>query len=112
MADQNDTETPRDRLRAAIFSDHQFKRKSVSIFGTDVELRQPSLAEIQTVAGANFTVVDILLKYGYVPGTNTKAFDEADREALGNLPATTWIKVVADNFAELATIDSEEAAKN
>jgi len=85
------------------------------LFGQEIELRPPSvkdaieMAESQNDAGV---LVDLLIRYAYVPGTNERVFEEGDREIINNWPVGSWIKEFMDKMNKLSNLDLEEARKN
>lgn len=89
MADTN-TETPsRDDIRAAVFATKKLASEIVDFFGTKIELRQPRLSDIiaiQNTEDRKSAIVDTLIRYAYVPGTDTKLFEESDQASFLEMP--------------------------
>lgn len=80
----------RDSVRSAIFANAgKYRKETLSFFGTEIELRQPSLGaiiEAKEAANSQNAIINTLIRYAYVPGTNVKVFEDADEEALRELP--------------------------
>lgn len=79
----------RDLIRAAILKTRRPDRVIVSFFGEDIEIRQPILKDVLANADnpdKESAVIDMLIKYAYIPGTEERIFEEADAEALKSQP--------------------------
>jgi len=109
MADRND-------LRKYLLASKPFKTEKVTLFGQEIELRQPSVRDAFALAQEkdenSQLLVDILIKYAYVPGTDERVFEEGDREAILQWPVGDWVKELTDKFISLSGVDVEEARKN
>lgn len=80
----------RDELRAKIFGTKTDTAR-VAFNGAEVEIRQPTLGEILSIQNASkddiaTATVDMLIKYTYMPDSDIRVFEFADREALLSLP--------------------------
>lgn len=108
------SEPTRDDIRSAIFSTKTFEEKEQELFGQKVVIRQPSLGEIIDYQDSDKDtgVIDLLIGYCFVPGTNKRVFEEADRAGLKRLPFNADLVKVTENFAELTGIDMEDAGGN
>lgn len=109
----------RDELRAAIFAAENKKPKSmeITLFGQKVEIRQPTVGEVTKMMDAagkpnQSAIVSILTTYCYVPGTNEKVFDPADRESLLDMPSGQWLTDLNASIEELTAVNVKEAEKN
>jgi hypothetical protein len=108
----------RDTLRGAIFSGSSFKRESIVLFGQEIEVRQPSveqlrkLSDISKSAKDKNAIINLMIDYTYVPGTDEKVFEQADYEQLSNLPAGDWLITYQKAWVRLAGINEEELEKN
>lgn len=106
----------RDELRAAIFSAQNTLRKTVIIqmFDVDVEVRQPSLKELQAMATdkTGQAIAMGLVTYCYVPGTNDHLFTKEDADAIMDLPAGPWLEQFNKAMESLTGIKLREAEKN
>lgn len=107
-------------IRAAIFADENRKpgRKVITLFGQEVEIRQPTLAQITKLGKASAAndkippIVRIMIEYIYVPGTEDKIFDIADAEQLATMPSGKWLSDLNKAIEELTGVDVEAAEKN
>jgi len=106
----------RDELRAAIFANTKPKTLEVEFFGQKLELRQPTVGEVEELqrdeSDRKHTAINTLIRYAYVPGTEEKAFDDADIEALRALPWGKDFTNVVTSIAELTGIDIGSGEKN
>jgi hypothetical protein len=109
----------RQDLRASIFKSDNKKTKSavITLFGEEVEIRQPTLAQIAKLGRqAQDTkippVVRIMIEYIYVPGTDEKVFETGDAEQLASLPSGQWLNDLNRAIEELTGVDVKEAEKN
>lgn len=105
----------RAELRKNLFKSRKFKSKLVNIFDTEVEIRQPSLGEVldqQDEADQKKALLNILVKYCYVPGTNEKLFEEGDLGAILEWPIDSWFAQVSQAVTELTNIDIGQAEGN
>jgi hypothetical protein len=105
----------RDDIRQAIFDKASTrKRKIVTFLGVDFELLQPNVAEMLALAdkGSLFGLSEILIRFAYVPGTEIRVFESADKEMLENLPFSTEVRDIVDAFNSLSFANVGEAEKN
>lgn len=110
----------RKALRDAIFSEKNRKpaSKQITIFGQVVEIRQPTLSQINNLGKASAAndktppFVRMLTEYIFVPGTNEKVFDIADADSLTNMPSGPWIMEINKAVEELTGVDVRAAEKN
>lgn len=105
----------KDDIRSKILSSDSKKGKAevIKFFGTEIEIRQPTLRDLVNYAGKEKTsFVDTLLEYAYVPGTNEKVFEEADRDGLLDLPFGEDAQRVGDVIAKFTNMSVDTAVKN
>lgn len=80
----------RDELRAKIFGNTNERNViPVTFFGADIELRQPALEDIlraQQIENREAAIIQTLVDYAYVPGTEEKAFEDGDAESFKKMP--------------------------
>lgn len=80
----------RDAVRAKILgTSHKPKSRTVPFFGTEIELRQPTLGEVlaqQNTEDRKSVLIQLLISRAYIPGTDTRVFDDADADGLATLP--------------------------
>lgn len=114
MSKSSDT---RDQLRARIFSadNRKFRSEVVEFFGMEVEVRQPSLGQIlnaQNMDDRREAIIKIIIDYCYVPGTNERVFEAADRDSLMALPFGEDILRVNEAITRMTQIDVAGERKN
>lgn len=88
------------------------KRKLITLFGSDIELQQPTLRAIldaQKVQDDKARSVDMIIGYTYVPGTNEKVFEPADSEVILNWPFDKELLDLQLAVAELTGVDIQTA---
>jgi hypothetical protein len=103
----------RDKLRAQIFSAESKapKKKAITLFGTDVEIRQPTLQQIlasQSNPDRAAGVVEILINFCFVPETNEPVFGEEDRDSLLSMPFGKDFVTASEAIGELTNINLME----
>ena len=103
----------RKELRARLIGDrHDPDSKVVSLFGVEIELRQPTLLAILEARehdDEKTRTTDVFLKYAFVPGTDELIFEEADRDTILNWPFTEELLAVQTTIADLTGIDLGDA---
>jgi len=111
----------RDALRAKLFSGETSKPKTkdVIFFGQKIELHQPPVRLILAMkndpdADRASQMIDMVVKYAYVPGTDELVFDDSDKDTLLGMPFGGDFTRLSTAIAELTDIDflGEKAAKN
>lgn len=106
----------RDDIRKAIFASNTTESKTISFFGQQVEVRQPSFQEVMTSASSDSDPVqasiNMMMLYCYVPGTDEKVFEEADRDSLAKLPLNSDMATMQKTIADLSKIDVSAELKN
>jgi hypothetical protein len=98
----------RDDLRSRIFSAHSIRKLEVQFFGATVELRQPTLNDIisaQTSEERQSAVIDTLVRYAYVPGTEQRIFEDTDVESLKALPFGADFIRISNALEELTEVN-------
>ncbi len=105
----------RDQIRAKIFTTHELAIRRVEFFGSDIELRQPTLNDVMTIQEAARTtedgeipkssIVAVLLQYAFVPGTNEKVFEEGDADAIMDLPFGADMTRITSALSELTDVN-------
>jgi hypothetical protein len=98
----------RDDIRSKIFSPKKLKSKVVNFFGTEIEIRQSRLSDIVSAAAKEDregAVIDQLIDSAYIPGTDTKVFDDADRDSLLQLPFGNDFMAVNQAILELTQVN-------
>jgi len=110
------TEHPtRESIREQIFSKKNFATRELDLYGAKVEIRQPSLGMIldaQRNDDTKAAIVELLIRYTFVPGTEDHVFEEADAEGLLNLPFGPELSNLNKIITELTDIDVLGEEKN
>lgn len=91
MTDQPNKQAPmtRDEMRAKILATKPIDKRLVTFQGVEIELRQPLLGDVLKAAdqvNRESAVIDTLIKYAYIPGTDERIFEEGDAEAFKQMP--------------------------
>ena len=108
----------RDELRAQIFSSESRKpeAKVIEFFGSEVEVRQPSLSTILGAQTGNKserdTIIVMIIDQTFVPGTNEKVFESADRDQLVSMPYGTDMNRMSRALNELTDLATDAAEGN
>jgi len=90
------------------------KRTPITLFGIKIELQQPTLRailDVQEVEDTKERSTGMIIDYAYVPGSNEKIFEPADREVILNWPFNNELVELQVAIAKLTGIDIEEAEK-
>lgn len=98
----------RDTIRGKIFASKEFDKRIVDFFGEKIELRQPSLGlvlQVQDEEDRKSAVIDTLVKYAYVPGTDEKVFESGDEDSLLALPFGPDFIRVSNALEELTKVN-------
>lgn len=103
----------RDKLRAAVMATQPNRRETIEFNGHQVEVRQPNIRTILALGeSGKFDAVSFLIGHAYVPGTDEKLFEEADRDGLLNKPFGEDFRKIVEAMNKVMNIDVKEAAKN
>lgn len=111
----------RDELRGKIFSNikKRFRRKKVEFAGVELEIRQPSVKDMLNLRNANeggddlqAAMVTMIVNHCYIPDTDERVFEEADREQLLSMPFDKGFADINNAIAEMTGVDIEGSAKN
>lgn len=98
----------RNELRSKVLATQKPKSKIVKFFGEDIELRQPLLSDIfkaQENPDRQVSVIQTLIQYAYVPGTDERLFEEADEAVLMSQPFGSDFVAISETLAELTTVN-------
>lgn len=111
MADEQKKLT-RDEMRASIFKDKVVAKETIEFFGTQIEMRQPRLSDIMAIkkvaeeeGGNQSAIVDTLVRYAYVPGTEEKLFEEGDAAQFLAMPFGPDLIRVSDALERLTQVN-------
>lgn len=109
------SQSKRDAIRAAVFA-KKAKRKTVPYAGMEVEVLQPTIGDALGSAGLqgeekqNY-MIEMLIKYVYVPSENVKVFEEADREGLRSQPFDSEMMGIVNAINELMGLSDSQVAE-
>lgn len=104
----------RKAIRDAVLGNKHYRKEVLKVFGTEIELRQPSLRLIlsaQQDDDQGRAVATMLTNYCYVPGTDDLVFDKADIEALLELPFGDDMQKINKAIERLTGVDSKAVAE-
>ena len=103
----------RDEMRAKIFGAAPKSEPVEDFFGTDIELRQPTLQVALSQRGASEEdrLYFMLTDYAFVPGTQQKLFDIEDVEQIKQLPFGPEFTRLMDAVNKLLGVKPEEMEK-
>jgi len=91
------------RIRDAVLSAKP-KTEIVHAFGMDIEIRQPTLEAVmsyQTLTDRVEAASQMLIRYAFVPGTDTRIFDEGDVDLIKNVPFGNDMQVINDAITKM-----------
>lgn len=117
MSDPTTTTLPpptRDEIRTKIFGTKP-RGILLEVFGTQIEMRQPSLGVILENQSSDDRVaatVNMLTQFAFVPGTNDLVFDDADAEVIAQLPFDENIQKLQNAISELTGAIVTDATKS
>ena len=103
----------RDELRAELIGKrHAPTSEVLTLFGQEVELRQPTLQailEMRDDVDEKSRTVQMLLEYTYVPGTDELLFEKGDTSSILAWPFGTDLVKVQVAIARLTGVDISAA---
>ncbi len=107
------TPLTRQQIRDQLLGDaHKPKRELLTIFGIEIELQQPTLRgilDVQEITDTKERSAGMIIDYAYVPGSNERIFEPADREIILGWPFNDEIVKLQLAIAKLTGVDIEEA---
>lgn len=102
----------RDKLRQKVLATVIPLTKTITFFGAEIEIRQITLGDVirsqkaqQEGADPQAGMVQMLIDYAFVPGTDEHVFELADRDALMEQPFGHDFVRVSEAIAALTTVD-------
>lgn len=98
-------------IRAAILGSNQVQTKRITFFGQEVEVRQPTMKVI--LNGANMTdrslaSAQMIINHTYDPESGERVFEDADAEALMELPFGADMRRMQNAINELTALGDDE----
>lgn len=106
------TEVRNDLRKQLIGTKHVPERTVVKLFGTEIELQQPTLAsmlEARQEDSERVRTADMFIRYAFVPGTDERVFEDGDRDTILNWPYTKEILAIQTTIMKLTGIDIADA---
>lgn len=113
-ATQAPPKSARDELRSKLLSSHKPKTELLTLFGVAVEFRQPTLDAILAARDnedVKTRTVDMIIQYAYVPETNERVFEPADRDQILSWPFGEDMIKVQQAITILTGVDVGKAEK-
>lgn len=105
----------RDQIRAKLIgSTPKGKTQMITLWGIDLELRQPTLASILRARdqGDDATrAVAMIIEYAYVPGTDERVFEDSDHNMILKWPFGEDLTKLNEAIADLTGVDIAAAVK-
>lgn len=98
----------RNQLRAKLLQTRVPKKKLITFFGEQIELRQPSLGDILDVRDEedrSKAMIRTLVQYAYVPGTDERVFEDGDEDSLRAQPWGADFNVLAEAIKDLTNVN-------
>lgn len=122
MVDSPEAGTPqkkksRDDLRTAFFTceDNKAKVDTIQLNGVDIEFRQPTIGTLNQLSedfeGKTLAVM-ALIRFGFIPGTDEKFFDDADYDAIVGFAPTAEVRDAFSKVNQMLGYAIEEKEKN
>jgi hypothetical protein len=84
----------------------------VTVFGIDLEIRQPTFKdsiEPSSATDDSMRAAEMIIKYSYIPGTEEHAFEDTDAEMILRWPIGKDLMALNNTIAELTGVDIETA---
>lgn len=101
----------RNTLRASIFKGKKLKRKEIEFFGQTIEIQQPSLGAVISASEAEdrqAIVIETLIKYAYIPGTDVLLFESGDAATFAGMPFGADFTRVIEAIQELSEVNFQD----
>ena len=109
-------QTARDALRGKLLgSAPKAERKLITLFGHEIELRQPTLQailEAQDIEEETERSVHMIIEYSYVPGTAERLFESTDKDVILQWPFGDDLLTLQLTIAELTGVDISDAEED
>lgn len=83
------SQSVRDQMRSKLLKTHKPNSRLITLFGVEVELRQPKLSDVMRASeteDAAERAADMIVRYAYVPGTDERVFEEQDKDTIMGWP--------------------------
>lgn len=108
----------RDDIRKKIFAfeSRQPDTKVIEFFGTEVEVRQPSLKDLLASQSAKTPeqdrIIQMIIDYTFRPGTDERIFEIADKDSLLAMPYGEDMNRMSRALNELTALATDKAEGN
>lgn len=110
-----ETKAVRDEVRARLFASRPLRTKTIKIRDVEVEIHQPTIGDVLSMkenASQVDSLMQVLLDYCFIPGTNTKVFEAADKDTILGWGIDDWFSQVSEAVQELTNLSVADAEKN
>ncbi len=104
----SESKSSRDELRGKLLSSHTAKTVILKLFDIEIELHQPSLADVlgyKETEDKKERVADMIIQYAYVPGTKERVFETGDRPQILAWPFGKDVLALQNAIVELTGVD-------
>jgi len=119
----SEQQSQRDKIRAATLGKSKsLGSETVTVNGTQIELRQPTvkvrndLLQAAKTEDGDVDFNDFLLRgviqCAYVPGTNERVYEDADYETLAGQPTNSFVDECSEAVMRLMNVTPGAAEKN
>lgn len=98
----------RDQIRAEIFKTRKPLSVVITFFGQQLELRQPTLADVMAVQETEdrqSAITQTLVRYAFIPKTEIHVFEAADADAIMQLPFGADMVGVTEALEKLTSVN-------
>jgi len=99
-------------IRNKLLTDIKPERIKINIRGVDVEVQQPIVKDILNADAEDTSfIIDMMVRYCYIPGTNERVFKDEDKEIILQWPMGEWFTSFGEAFNKLASVDKSDMKK-
>ena len=108
------TKNTKDSIRSAVLGAKP-SSEVIEVFGIKMEIRQPSLGSVldnEQTTDRKEAATDMLIRYAYVPGTDDRIFDEADRDGLLGVPFGSDFQKIQNTITKMLGVVVTEDTKS
>lgn len=115
MSTPTEVKPTRAELREKILATKKPKVKLVDFHGVEIELRQPVLGDIiaaQANEDRTAAIIDTMIRYAFVPGTEERVFEAGDVEQIKQMPFDHNLIAISKAMEELSEVNFLEPKPN
>ena len=116
VEDSEPVRMTRDEIRAVLLGKTPLaKSKVITVYGVELELRQPTLASIMStreIDDPKVRATEMIIKYAFVPGTDEHVFEDTDREAILKWPFGEDLLTIQQTITDLTGLDIDVAKED